>query len=403
MIIKPAISVISPDRMEQGIDLYLWGSPFEEIDLRKDCSNTIAYIPLINSHDHLISNWVPRAGNNRPYKNSHIWVEDMKESFAFQERDIFWHNNGSFRLEEPNSLILAKLGAYKSLFCGCSVVQDHSSNQVDAYYEAMPIVVPKNFRQCHSLTLGNWWGGETPEKEMELTKGKMPFIVHLGEGKDEITKGEFSQLKKMGLLRANTLIIHGIALTAEEISEVANVGASICWCPSSNFFLIGETLKIDEVLKHKANVCIGTDSTMSGGVNLIAEFLKIREHFPKIPTKEIYRMATVNAATALYLPQYFAFIIPNKCRNLLLVDKVERDPYENLFALEASTIQLLLVEGIPRFGDSEWMEILNLDENMYSTFRTGNKEKFVIGDPMELNDQIDEVLGYHKDFPYLPF
>jgi len=56
MIIKPAISVISPDRMEQGIDLYLWGSPFEEIDLRKDCSNAIAYIPLINSHDHLISN-----------------------------------------------------------------------------------------------------------------------------------------------------------------------------------------------------------------------------------------------------------------------------------------------------------------------------------------------------------
>ncbi len=107
--------------------------------------------------------------------------------------------------------------------------------------------------------------------------------------------------------------------------------------------------------------------------------------------------------TALYLPQYFAFINPDKCRNLLLVDKTERDPYENLYTLEAATIQLLIVDGIPRFGDSEWLELLNLDDELYSTFRTGNKEKFVIGDPMDLNEQIDEVLGYHKDFPYLPF
>ena len=403
MIIKPAISVISPDRIEQDIGLQLWGTLFEELPLHKDCPNAIAYTPLINSHDHLISNWVPRAGDNRPYKNSHIWVEDMKESFAFKERDIFWHNNGGFRLEEPNSLVITKLGAYKSLFCGCSVVQDHSPNQVDAYYEAMPIIVSKNFRQCHSLTLGNWWGGETPQKEMELTKGKMPFIVHLGEGIDDITKGEFAQLKKMDLLKENTLIIHGIALSAEDMDEVAKAKASLCWCPSSNFFLIGQTIKIDAALKSKVNVCIGTDSTMSGGINLIAEFLKIREVFPKIPAKEIYRMATVNAVTALYLPQYFAFINPDKCRNLLLVDKTERDPYENLYTLEAATIQLLIVDGIPRFGDSEWLELFNLNEELYSTFRTGNKEKFVIGDPMDLNEQIDEVLGYHKDFPYLPF
>jgi hypothetical protein len=49
------------------------------------------------------------------------------------------------------------------------------------------------------------------------------------------------------------------------------------------------------------------------------------------------------------------------------------------------------------------MELLNLDEDKYTTFRTGNKEKFVIDDPIDLNEQIDEVLGYHKDFPYLPF
>ena len=82
---------------------------------------------------------------------------------------------------------------------------------------------------------------------------------------------------------------------------------------------------------------------------------------------------------------------------------MESDPYANLLSIEAATIKLLIVDGIPRFGDSEWMERLGLDEERYSTFRTSNREKFVIGDPQEINDQIDAALGYHKDFPYLPF
>ena len=403
MTIRPSVSVINPDRVEQGVDLHLWGTPFQELELHQDFPDAIAYIPLINSHDHLIGNWVPRAGDHRPYQNSHIWVEDMKDSFAFRERDLFWNNDGNFHLEEPNALLLAQLGAYKNLFCGCSVVQDHSPLQVDAYYKAMPIIVTKNFRQCHSITLGNWWGGENPQKEMQLTQGKMPFIVHLAEGIDEVSKLEFAEVRKLGLLKENSLFIHCIALQEDEIADIAKAGASICWCPSSNFYLIGDTLKIEAALANKVNVCIGTDSTMSGGINLIAEFLTIREHFPFIPVKEIYRMATENAAKALYLGKDYASINPDKCNNLLLVDKIDRDPFDNLYTMEASTIQLLLVDGIPRFGDSEWMELLNLDEDKYTTFRTGNKEKFVIDDPIDLNEQIDEVLGYHKDFPYLPF
>lgn len=403
MIIKPSISVITPDRVEQGIDLHLLSGLGADDVARLDVSGAIAYTPLINSHDHLIGNWVPRAGDKRPYANSHIWVEDMKNSFAFHERNNFWVNDGSFNLSEPDSLLLAKLGAYKSLFCGCSAVQDHAPVQTDFYYDSMPINVPRNFRQCHSITLGNWWGGEEPEAEMQLANGNMPFVIHLGEGKDGITKAEFGELLSRGLLKRNTLMIHGIAFSEEEIATIAMVGASVCWCPSSNLYLIGETLKIDAAMKYKANVCIGTDSTMSGGVNLIAEFLKIREHFPHIPLEELFRMVTSNAVKALYLPSDYAALNPAACHNLLLVDAMESDPFENLFSIEAATIRLLVVDGIPRFGDSQWMDTLSLNDADYTLFRTGSREKFVIGDPQELNDQIDSVLGYHKDFPYLPF
>jgi len=403
MIIKPTLSVINPDRVDNDLDLHLYPTKPGVEETKIPVNGAFAYVPLINAHDHLIGNWVPRAGDKRPYPNSHIWVEDMKHSFAFEERSQYWDNDGRFNLEEPNSLVLAQLGAYKSLFSGCSVVHDHAPVQKDIYYDQMPIIVPRAFRQCHSITLGNWWGGESPARELELTQGKKPFIIHLGEGIDAVTKAEFAELERQNLLQPNTLMIHGIAFSAEEIATIAMVGASICWCPSSNFYLINETLKIDAALKYKANVCLGTDSTMSGGVNLIAEFIKIRENFPHIPAQELFRMATQNAAKALMLPASFASLDPADCRNLLLLDAVEKDPFENLFALEAATIRLLVVDGKPRFGDSVWMETLGLSDAEYCLFRTGNKEKFVFGDPVDLNDQIDNVLGYHKDFPYLPF
>jgi hypothetical protein len=103
---------------------------------------------------------------------------------------------------------------------------------------------------------------------------------------------EFIELDKWNLLQPNTLMIHGIAFKDYEIMQIAMVKASICWCPTSNFFLIGETLKIDAALRCHANVVIGTDSTMSGATNLIGEFTLIREHFPHIPIRELYRMVT---------------------------------------------------------------------------------------------------------------
>ncbi|MDP2172503.1 MAG: amidohydrolase family protein [Candidatus Cloacimonadaceae bacterium] len=403
MIIKPAISVISSDRVEHRIDLHLQLATRSGSDRELALEETVAYTPLINSHDHLIGNWVPRAGENRPYPNSHIWVEDMKDSVSYHERNLFWINDGSFKLQEPAAYKLALLGSYKNLFSGCGIVQDHAPVQGKEYYRGFPIKVDDNYRQCHSLTLGNWWGGEDAIKEMKLTQGRMPFIIHLGEGVDEITHGEFAKLMQLDLLKPNTLMIHGIAFSGEEIKKIACVGASICWCPTSNYYLIGKTMDIESAFRHNANVCIGTDSTMSGGVNLIAEFHKIREHFPSIKGNLLFKMVTENAVKALMLPREYACLNPKHTRNLLLVDANDNDPFENLLTIEATSIRYLMLDGIPIFGDADWLELLAVSDADYSFFKVGNRDKFVLGDPIKINNYIDAVLGYHKDFPYLPF
>jgi len=401
MKILADLSVISWDDVREGVVLNLGQHeiPPETLEIPK----SVAYVPLINSHDHLVGNWVPRAGDKRPYPNSHIWVEEMKNSFSFHERSKFWVNDGSFQHLSPQALAIARLGAYKNLFSGCSIVQDHGPIQENAYYKSMPILVPANFRQCHSITLGNWWGGESAAQEMELSRGEMPFIIHLGEGTDNITKAEFSELYKQGLLRQNTMLIHGIAFTEQEIRQIAMAGATVCWCPTSNYYLIGETFKIDAALKHGANVVIGTDSTMSGGINLIAEFEIIREHFPHLQLNLLYKMVTENAVKALFLSDEYAKLNPENTRHLLLTDQLEKDPFENLMNLDMAGIKLLVVDGIPLYGDSQYLEHFPEADGEYTIFRTSGREKFVIGDPLEINDQIDAALGYHKDFPFLPF
>ena len=234
-------------------------------------NNVIAYPPLINSHDHLIGNWYPRAGDNNPYITTDIWVEEMKQSASFKERNKIWINDGSFQLTEGNAPLITQLGMYKNIFSGCTVVQDHGPIQSDAYYDSFIINVIRKYRQCHSLSLGNWWGGKSAEEEMQAARGREPFILHLAEGTDEKAKNSFHNFEELGLLQPNTIIIHGISLNREEIKKCAEAGTSICCCPESNYFLIGKTIDIKACVEYGVNLILGTDSTMSGTPNLLHE------------------------------------------------------------------------------------------------------------------------------------
>ncbi len=363
--------------------------------------NAIIYPALINSHDHLVGNWYPPAVTKDKFPNSHIWVEKMKDHPTYLDRNQYWINDGSFILTKEKEMILCKLGVYKNLFSGVVAVQDHAPNQSPDYYESFPINVIKDYRQCHSLPLGNWWGGGSAEEEFAKARGNIPFIVHLGEGIDEITGQEFSDLKKRKLLARNTMLIHGIALTRSEIEEIAKVGASICWCPASNENLIGHHLDIQACLDFGVNVVVGTDSTLSGSINLFAEMKFSHDNFSNVSTKDIFDMVTCNAARALNLPREYGSL-NHSYSELLVLDNSCDNPFDNLVNSESSKIKLLVHNNQPILGDREYLEFFNYTENDYSFYSLGQREKFVIGNYQKLTKYINNFLSYEKTFPYLP-
>ncbi len=378
-------------------------SDFLKDDSNLTIENAIAYPAFINSHDHLVGNWYPRTGDNRPYVSSDIWIEDMKNSPAYKERNKVWINDGKFDLCKGNAYLLTSLGIYKNIFSGCNVVQDHISRQVDKYYESFPIFVIKDYTQCHSLSVGNWWGDKTAEEEMEESGGKMPFILHLAEGTDDKAKSDFANLKKRGLLKHNTVMVHAIALTEDDIKETAESGASICWCPESNRFLIGRSIDIPTCLKYGVNVLLGTDSTQSGSINFFYEIRAAHNMFPQIPLSVIFDMFTKNAKKAMFLSDDFGSLNREQNGNVLILKKKDEDVFKNLLFVEPEDIILQLFNGKPVFGDLKYLDKFAVNMDDYFTFEINGLKKFVIGHPEKTIETIDYYLGYHKKFPFIPF
>ena len=397
--------VVKNDKEITREDIYLADGKFADkykTDNIISFQDAVAYPSFINVHDHLIGNWLPLAGPNRPYPNSNIWVEDMKNSFSFKERDKYWTNDGSFNLLKGNGLEMAMLGVYKNIFSGITIVQDHIPKQDDRYYESFPIEVIRNYRQAHSITLDNWWGGNSLEKEFSLCNGHTPFIIHLAEGTDKISKSEFAKLKSIISLKNNILLVHCVALDRDDFQEIKRNDVNIAWCPESNFYLLNKTLDIYTVIDLQINVSIGTDSTMSGSINLFSELRFIKHRFPDISPKIIFRMITSNPAKALKLKDYSGKIEIGKQADLLITSIKNNNPYENILGLYSSDIQLMLYQGKPILGLKKYLCHFNIIPDEYYFYTKNGKEYFVIGHPERILAHIEQCLGYKKKFAFLP-
>jgi cytosine/adenosine deaminase-related metal-dependent hydrolase len=160
-----------------------------------------------------------------------------------------------------------------------------------------------------------------------------PLGVHLAEGEDEnllyesgagelrawferlgvwpwppgfspTGKTTTATLDAWGLVHERTLAVHGAALRRADVEILAKRGAALCLCPRSNLY-IGEKIPPVEVfLEAGLPMALGTDSLASNDdLSLFKEMRLLGERFPSIPHREILKMATLNGARALGVPE----------------------------------------------------------------------------------------------------
>ncbi|NLX19801.1 MAG: amidohydrolase family protein [Desulfobulbus sp.] len=167
-----------------------------------------------------------------------------------------------------------------------------------------------------------------PEAEGEMIRegrGEMvDFIRRRGFWGDSFQPrnqgGSISYLYDLGVLDEETLCVHSIHVSDEEMRIIAGQGVKICLCPGSNQFLNTGTAPLPQYLDHGILPALGTDSLASNPVlSLWREMRILSLTFPEIEHAAIFRMATLSGAEALKMDRYYGSLDPGKNGNLLMI------------------------------------------------------------------------------------
>lgn len=402
-VLKKALIVNRDERVRTG-SLGVAGeriSPSKSSALIDLGGNSFVYPALINTHDHMQGNYLPRIGprGGSFYLTWLPWDNDLKSSDTFIERS---------RLSREE---LYNLSAYKNLFSGVTTVNDHFPQAINRdILPTLPIRAILSYGLAHeSSSYDLKWGDGIEAEHQRAVENRWPFITHLAEGFDEESMKAVDNLERLGVLDKYCLLIHCIGFSDRDIKKAARAGASICWCGASNMLMFNVTCKIRKFLKAGINVTIGTDSAATGSHNILEEMRYDRELFRRmygeeLPPKTIFEMVTVNAARAFKMEESIGSLDLGKSADILVIKGRTSDPYENLVSAAMEDIELLTLAGKPIYGEFRFLELLGGElPRGYSRITVGGRAMFVCGDPSALYLEIRQKVGFKKTLDFLPF
>lgn len=317
--------------------------------LRVDLRDHVIVPGLINAHDHLQLNAIPRLEHDEPFANSYDWIdafeahrrrEDVASAVAVAKTTRFLH------------------GGLKNLLGGATTVAHH--DPWDELFDRadFPVTVVRRYGWAHSLGLGMSRGGAAPRYGPEVrasfsaTPEGAPWIIHLAEGVDAGARAELACLDAMGCLAENTVVVHGAGLTSDDVAHLIVRGAAVVWCPSSNLGMLGCTLR-PRALADAGALALGTDSRLTGSRDLLDELRVAAAHGDLRPC-ELLRVATSDAARALRLPAPID-LEPGSAGDCLILH-ADSDPYEALLETRRAEIRAVVRNGMPTIADPDFAD-----------------------------------------------
>ena len=123
------------------------------------------------------------------------------------------------------------------------------------------------------------------------------------------------------------ILVHNTFTAAEDIVFALDharehlSGVHFCICANANLYIENQMPPIDLLMKHKAEIVLGTDSYSSNWqLSIAAEIRTIRKELPEIPLQRILQWATINGARALERDDALGSFEPGKKPGIVLLD-----------------------------------------------------------------------------------
>ena len=257
-------------------------APAGEAALTLDLGDATLMPGLVNAHDHLHRNHLPRIGEP-PYTSAAVWGADLHARFA---DDLARRH----MLPKRDALLF---GAFKNILGGVTSVVHHDRWEPD-FDTGFPINVV-NVSAIDGLhALGDAAEGKAPPAAGHWT-------MHLAEGTSTSSAEEIDEAFSLGLLSRRLLAVHLVAADPSGIARLVAADCAAVWCPTSNFFLYGATAP-RALFDAGLDVLLGTDALVSGAGTLLHEIRAARA-LDFLPDARLVSAVTDIAAHRLGLPR----------------------------------------------------------------------------------------------------
>ncbi len=287
---------------------------------------------LVNAHDHLEMNHYPRSKFREVYDNAHQWGEDMDSRLDSEP----YKSLRAYPLADR-----VFIGGLKNLLCGATTVAHHGPPHKPMYHKDFPVRVLRKYGWAHSLHFDT---DEEVVASYRRTPKDWPWFIHLAEGTDEVAAAEYGRLKALGCVGPNTVIVHGVGMTEEDIIDAAPKIRGLVWCPSTNLYLLRAVGVGQKWLKVGGKVALGSDSRLTAIIDLLEEVNTVALHVFSEETLDDPRNWTSN------------LIGPSQASDLKISDYADWYLKSNDAGIvDRHDISLVVKDGIPRIGDPEIM------------------------------------------------
>jgi cytosine/adenosine deaminase-related metal-dependent hydrolase len=324
-------------------DLRLGSAAHATQAFEKELRDHVVLPALVNAHDHLHQNGVPPLPQTAPFRNSYEWAAAFRDHFADAAVKA--------ALSQP---LRARLwhGGLKNALCGATTVMHHDPAHDTFDATSFPVRVAQPYTWAHSLHQGY---GPNVVASFCAAPRQIPWFIHLAEGVDTLAAGELQELRKLGCLGGNTVLIHAVGLGDADVVDILRAGAGVVWCPSSNLALLGQTITPRRLraLFDAGCLALGTDSRLTGARDLLAELEVAAAHSDFSP-RELLQLVTERALRLLRTTE---------AADCIVVRDHAVDPYGAFVGLQRAQLRAVVRGGEPCITDpdfAQWFDTLGI-------------------------------------------
>jgi len=208
------------------------------------------------------------------------------------------------------------------------------------------IVAAKKFADAHGLI----WNPHIAESA-DINERVQSLYGH---------NGVVEYLHSLGVLGANMLAAHCVHLNAGEVRLLGESGGSVVHNPVSNMFLGDGIAPVQDLLKERVKVCLGTDGACSNISQDMFEVMKaatllqkIRYGAAALPCEQVLKMATVDAARALGLGDKIGSLEEGKMADLIILNLYDKPhavavhhlPATIVYGAKSTDVETVIING----------------------------------------------------------